>query len=245
MLRLILVALFLISFFIWSLVAFLVEIIIGKFNKHAKDISSLRIVQWAFKAIRWLSGVKTEVIGYENVPKDKPVLFVGNHNSYFDVIILYSMTPGLTGFVAKKEIEKVPLLRVWMRFLYCLFLDRKNTKEGLKTILQGIEYVKKGISIVIFPEGTRNTTDEDIQPFKEGSLKFAEKTGCAIIPVTQNNTRNIWEAHMPWIKAAHTTIEFGKPIYIKELGEEDRKFPGAYVQNVIVETYRRNREKYE
>ena len=74
------------------------------------------------------------------------------------------------------------LLRDWMKALYCLFLDRKDIKAGLKTILQGIEYIKRGISICIFPEGTRNRTDEML-PFKEGSMKIAEKTGCPIIPM--------------------------------------------------------------
>lgn len=68
-----------------------------------------------------------------------------------------------------------------MRNLYCLFLDRNDTREGLKTILEGIDYIKKGISIVIFPEGTTSHT-LDLLPFKEGSFKFAEKTGCKIIP---------------------------------------------------------------
>lgn len=129
--------------------------IIGKFNKPKKDILALRIVQWAFKVIRFLCGVRTTVIGYENIPKDEPVLYVGNHNSNFDTIIVYSMLPGLTGFVAKKEMEKIPLLHHWMKLLYCLFLDRKNIKEGLKTVLQGIEYIKNGISITHFPGGNQ------------------------------------------------------------------------------------------
>ena len=79
--------------------------------------------------------------------------------------------------------EKIPILRTWMANVNCLFLDRKNIKEGLKTILQGIEKVKNGISIWIFPEGTRNTNEDitELLPFKEGSLKIAEKSGCPVI----------------------------------------------------------------
>ena len=138
------------------------------------------------------------------------------------------MMPNLTGFVAKKEIEKVPLLRTWMRFVYCLFLDRDNLKEGLKTILQGIEYIKRGISIVIFPEGTRNTFEDGMLPFKEGSLKIAEKSGCPVVPVAITGTAEILEKHFPFIRPSHVTIEFGKPFYIKELPAEDRKRAGAY-----------------
>lgn len=240
--RLILVALFLLIYFIASIPLFGIEWIIGKFNKRAKDISSLRIVQFGFKAILFISGTKTTVIGYDNIPKGEPVLFVGNHKSFFDVIISYSIMPDLTGFVAKKEIEKVPFLRTWMRYLYCLFLDRDNLKEGLKTILQGIEYIKQGVSIVIFPEGTRNSSDDDMFPFKEGSLKFAEKSGCKIIPMVQNNTAECFEKHLPWIKKAHTVLEFCEPIDINALEKDDRKHLAAYVQNIIAEVYRKNKK---
>lgn len=106
-----------------------------------------------------MTGVKVTVIGEENVP-DEPVLFIGNHRSFFDILLTYSRCRNLTGYVAKKEMEKIPLLSTWMRFVHCLFLDRENPKEGLKTILQAIDYVKNGISICIFPEGTRNKGEE-------------------------------------------------------------------------------------
>lgn len=242
MIRLILVAIFLLLFFIVSIPLFLIEWLIGKINPHAKDISSLRIVQWAFKVVLFICGTKTEVIGFENIPKDEPVLFVGNHRSFFDVLISYSRMPDITGFVAKKEIKKVPILRRWMKNLHCLFLDRKNVKEGLKTILEGIDMIKKdNISIVIFPEGSRNK-ESDVKEFKEGSFKFAEKSGCKIIPMAQNNTEMIFENQFPRIKKAHTVIEFGKPIVLSELDKEDRKRIGMYTHKIISEMYEKNRE---
>ena len=138
------------------------------------------------------------MIGFENIP-DEPVLFIGNHRSFFDILLTYSRCPRLTGYVAKKEMEKIPLLSTWMRFVYCLFLDRKNPKEGLKTILQAIDYVKQGISICIFPEGTRNKGEElSMLPFKEGAFKIATKTGCAIVPISMNNTAAIFENQFPF-----------------------------------------------
>lgn len=152
MIRVFLIAVFLIVFFLLSIPVFLIEWIIGKFNPRVRDISSLRIVQWAFKVVIFLSGVKLTVIGEENVPKDQPVLYIGNHRSYFDIVLTYARCPGLTGYVAKKEMLKIPFLSRWMKFLYCLFLDRTDIKAGLKTILTAIDYVKNGISIMIFPE---------------------------------------------------------------------------------------------
>lgn len=242
MIRLVIIVIFLVIFFLFSIPMFGIEWIIGKINKRAKDISSLKIVQWAFKVILFLSGVRTKVIGLENIPKDEPVLFVGNHKSNFDIIISYAKMPNLTGFVAKKEIEKIPLLRTWMRYLYCLFLDRKDIKEGLKTILKGIDQIKHGISMVIFPEGSRNSFEDGMRPFKEGSLKLAEKSGCKIIPMVQNNTQEIMETHSPRIKRTRTVLEFGEPIDLKELSAEDRKFAGAYIQKIIEAKYMENKK---
>lgn len=242
MIRIFLVAVFLITFFILSIPVFFIEWIIGKFNPRAKSMSSLRIVQTAFKGVRLISGTKTTVIGWENVPKDEPVLFIGNHRGFFDTVIAYSMMPGLTGFVAKKEMENVPFLRVWMRNINCLFLDRDNVREGLKTILQGIDMIKNdNVSIVIFPEGHRNE-DNDVKPFKEGSFKFAEKSGCKIIPMVQNNTEAIFENQFPRIRKTHTILEFGKPIIMSELEKDERKAIGVYTHRIVSEIYQKNQK---
>ena len=84
-----------------------------------------------------MAGVTVEVRGYENIPQDRPVLYVGNHRSYFDILVGYTTVPGLMGFVAKKEMEKIPLLSKWMLNVNCLFLDRNNIKEGLKRFWRG------------------------------------------------------------------------------------------------------------
>ncbi len=240
MIRLIFVAVFLVLFLICGIPLFLVEWIVGKFNREARDYSSLRIVQWAFKCILKITGVKVTVIGEENVP-DEPVLYIGNHRSYFDILLTYSRCRRLTGYVAKDSMEKIPLLSTWMKYLYCLFLNRDDPREGLKTILKAIEYVKKGISICIFPEGTRNDGEElSMLPFKGGALKIATKTGCPIVPISINNAAEIFENHMPWIKKTHVILEYGRPIYPKELDKEELKHIDTYCQNIIQETINKN-----
>lgn len=240
MIRFIIVAVTVIGFLILSIPLLVAEWIIGKFNPHLRDISSLRIIQAVFKFILWETGAKITVIGYENVPRDETVLYVGNHRSYFDILMTYCRCPGLTGYVAKDGMEKVPLLSTWMKRLYCLFLNRDDIRQGLKTILKGIEQMKNGISMCIFPEGTRNHNDKML-PFKEGSLKMAEKTGCAIIPMAITNSADIYEDHFPKIKPAKVILEYGKPIYPKELSKEERKFLGAYTQNRIEEMLKEHR----
>lgn len=244
MIRFIFVAGFLILFLIVSIPIFFIEWVIGKFRMDWKNKSSLAIVQFAFRVIIWMTGAKVTVIGEDRVPKEEAVLYVANHQSYFDILLTYVRCKRPTGYVAKKEIEKVPLLSTWMKYLHCLFLDRKNLKEGLKTIMLGIEKIKSGISICIFPEGTRNKGDGSIiAPFKEGSLKMAEKTNCPIVPIAICNTAEIFENHLPKMKPCHVIIEYGKPFYPKSLSKEDQKFLGAYTHNQIQEMVNKNIKK--
>jgi len=242
MIRLILAVIFVVLFLLFSYLLFFIEWIVGKFNKKAKDYSCLRIVQWALRVVLKITGTKITVIGEDNIP-DETALFVGNHRSFFDIVIAYTHCKRLTGFVAKDSLGKIPGLRVWMRLLYCLFLDRNDIKQGMKIILQAIEYVKQGVSMWIFPEGTRNTGEElSLLPFKEGSFKIALKTGCPIVPVAINNSAEIFENHLPKLKKTHVVIEYGKPIYPKDLTRDEQKVIGATCQAMILETMKKNVE---
>lgn len=242
MIRFILTSIYIFLFLVLSIPLLLVEWIIGKINMDVKNRSSLAIVNWAFGCCLFLSGVKVTVIGLENVPKDIAVLYVGNHRSFYDILLTYTRVPRPTGYVAKKEMLKYPFLSHWMKNLHCLFLDRENIKEGLKTILEGIEKAKSGISICIFPEGTRNKVNDTFLPFHDGSFKIAQKSGCPVVPISLNNTAAIFEDHFPKVKKAHVVIEYGKPIYIKDLDKEDQKSIGIYMQKKIETMYLKNRE---
>ena len=102
MLRFILVAIFLLLYFLLGIPVLGILWLIGKVNKRSADLAALRIVQWGFKVILKISGVEVTVIGEDRVPNE-PVLYVGNHRSYFDILLTYSRCRDLTGFVAKKE----------------------------------------------------------------------------------------------------------------------------------------------
>ncbi len=239
--RLILDAIFLTLFIILGIPVLLIFHLMGKKG----DLPALRTVQWAFKVMLMIAGTKQTVIGEENVPKDQPVLYIPNHRSYFDILLIYSKVPGLTGFVAKDKMHSYYILRDWMKKLYCLFLNRDNPREGLKTILQGIEYIKEGISICIFPEGTRNKTDGPMLEFKEGSFKIAEKTGCLIVPIALTNTAEIFENHMPWIRSCKVVIEYGTPIDPKTLSRDEKKHLGVLCRDRIQEMLDKNKTLIE
>ena len=203
--------------------------------KAGAALAQLRMVQWAFRCIYTISGVKLTVIGEEMVPTDEPVLYIGNHRSYFDIVISYARCPRLTGYIAKDSMLKIPLLSTWMKRLNCLFINREDIKESLKTILAGIENVKNGVSMCIYPEGTRGKgVDElDMLPFKEGSFKIAEKTGCKIVPMAMTGSADIFENHVPFIRKSRVILEYGAPIDISQLSKEDKKKLGGYCQAEI------------
>ena len=104
--------------------------IIGKFNKPWADMAQLRIVQWAFRRIIFMSGSKLDIRGEENIPKDEAVLYIGNHRSFFDIIITYSRCPRLTGYISKKYIKDTSF-RTLDETSTLPFLDRDDIKAGV------------------------------------------------------------------------------------------------------------------
>lgn len=232
--RTILAVLVIVIFFILFLPVCLLLLLLRKINKKLASRISQWFVRGAFRASMWPGGMKRIVIGTENVPKDTPVLYAANHRGILDAAIGYITVPTLTGFVAKKEIRKVPLLNLWMYNVNCLFLDRSDIRAGMKVILSCVDYINEGISIFIAPEGTRSH-DKDPLPFKDGSLKPAQKTGCPIIPVAITGTDDLFENHKPWLRKTKVVIQYGKPIYLNELPPEIQKHPGAYVREKVIE----------
>ena len=131
-----------------------------------------------------------------------------------------------------------------MKNIHCLFLDRDNIKEGLKTILKGVEEVKNGISLCIFPEGTRNRENDTFLPFREGSFKIAEKGGVPIVPMVILNSADLFEDHLPRIKKATVIIEFQEPVYTDKMDRNEKKNLGGQISNLIKDRYFELKQEY-
>ena len=213
----------------------------GQVDPVAVEEESTQMVRNIFEKLLKMAGVTVEVRGYENIPQDRPVLYVGNHRSYFDILVGYTTVPGLMGFVAKKEMEKIPLLSKWMLNVNCLFLDRKNIKAGLATMNEGTKLLKDGFSIAIFPEGTRSQ-DEDPHEFKEGSLRPALKAGVPVIPMAISGTADILENNRRFqVKPTTVHITFGQPIYPDQLERAEKKHLGATIREEIIEMRKKHK----
>jgi len=242
MIRTFFAVLFVAVYLLLTLPVLLVLFLISKKYPTGARLALQRLVGWAFTVVCFISGVRLTVIGRENIPEDRPVLFVGNHQSFFDVIACFPLIRPRFAYIAKKELDQIPLLGLSMRFLGCLFIDRENLREGVKTILKAADEVKEGTSIFIFPEGTRNKSGDELNlgEFHEGSFRVAQKGECPIIPVSFNNTANVLENHFPRIKSQHVVIEFGEPRSWDDFDRSTQRHLGVYYRDLLIGMIKKN-----
>lgn len=188
------------------------------------------VFDWANFTIK-IIGLKVNVIGRENIPKEACV-FISNHQSILDIPVLFYGAHRVMGFIAKKELLKVPVIGYWLKVAHCVAIDRENVREAIKVIQLGAENLLRGDSMAIFPEGTR-AKDGVMKPLKKGSLKLATKAKASIVPVTINGTYKAYELNKK-IQSAEVTIIFDKPIYTDNIGREEEKELHIKVQDIIM-----------
>ncbi len=172
------------------------------------------------------------VEGIENIP-DEPVLFVGNHISYYDIVVTLANLPRGSGFVAKDSLAKIPGFKGWMDLIHCLYLDRKDLKKGVQMIKDGIEIINSGFNMMVYPEGTRSKTGS-LGEFRGGALKMAQRSGVPIVLVACTGTRDIYEKNPGLnIEPARVRLTFGKPFRISDLPKEERRFAARYTRDQL------------
>jgi 1-acyl-sn-glycerol-3-phosphate acyltransferase len=163
-----------------------------------------------------LAGAHITVKGLENVPQEGSVLFVGNHQSMFDIPVALAVIPRPVGFIAKEEMRKVPVFRDWIASIGSFFLPRGESRKSLEIIIQASKELKSHThSLVIFPEGTRSH-DGSLGEFKPGSLKIATRSGAAIVPFAVENTIRVMPRGQVWFRPQNVTITF-LPAYPAEV----------------------------
>lgn len=225
-------------FFISTLILIPVMWVIRHFSPKTADRLAYPLVMWGFRMIRFGAGVKVTVLGRENIPKDRAILFASNHRSIFDIIICSTLLPRPFMIIAKKELGKIPLLHFWMVQINCFFLDREDIRNGLEMVNQSTESLKNGRSVFIFPEGTRSKEEGKFGEFKGGSFKSAIRAGAPVVPVTCIRTGDILEDHWFKVRNRRVVIVFGEPIDTAAMPIRERKTLPEKVQRIVEETYR-------
>ncbi|WP_091499168.1 lysophospholipid acyltransferase family protein [Amphibacillus marinus] len=172
------------------------------------------------------------VSGHEKIP-DQPVLFVANHQGIFDILVLLAYLDKPIAFIAKREIKRIPIISKWMEQIKCVFIDRSNRRAAIKVIDDGVESIKAGQSMVIFPEGTRSK-GTNVQPFKSGSLRLGTRAEVPIVPITINGTYKMLEEDGGRIKAADIELIVGDPIYPEQYQGIKHNQLASDIQEIII-----------
>lgn len=244
--RTFIIGIYLLLYTIISIPLFFVMFLVGVADQRKKAVFSQKIVNnLGFRPILLLAGVRVTVKGKEHILKKESALYVFNHRGFFDILAGYTTGPYPLAYVSKKEIGKIPMVSLWMKYMNCLFLDRSDIKQGMKMIEDGIRLLKEGTSIYIAPEGTRNRNEkpEELLEFHEASFRLAVKSKRPVIPVAINNTDAALERHLPWIHKAHVIIEYCEPIDINRLDRTEKKRIGQMVRGILAEKVKENQKE--
>lgn len=202
-------------------------------QEEAAPIIEETVKTWSRRLLR-LAGVTSTVDGLEHIP-DEPALFVANHQGNFDIPLMLCEIGSLKSMVAKKEMQKIPVIRTWMKFFDCIFMDRDDPRQSLQCLNQAQKLLQSGKSVMIFPEGTRGK-GSPIREFKSGAFRCALKSGAPVVPVVINGSYKAMEAQGNRIKPAHVRITILPPVPTKEMEKEHTKTISEDVRRLIEST---------
>jgi len=176
---------------------------------------------WARDVLR-AAGTPVLVEGLDNIPRSQPVMYASNHSSMFDIWALFATLPDSVRFVAKRELFKIPLLGRAMRAAGHIPIDRVARKRAFEAYDEAARTIKRGVTPVVFPEGTRSRTGE-LLPFKNAPFGLAIAAQVPIIPIYVHHTFEILPKGAWRLRSQPIRLLIGKPIATTGLGPEDRE----------------------
>lgn len=175
---------------------------------------------WA-RMLCWVNGVTVEVRGLEKIDLARPYIFAANHQSQFDIFALQ----GYSGFdfrwMAKKELFRIPLFGWGMKLAGYIPVDRSGGKKAVKSLDEAAQRIAGGISVIIFPEGTRSR-DGEIHPFKAGGMVLAIKSKVPLVPVAIEGTYEVLPKGKMLAKSGHVIINIGDPIKTADYSKKQK-----------------------
>jgi len=188
------------------------------------------------RIIIWVLHARIEVEGLERIPRDgTPVCFVANHQSILDIPAVVAGLRIWAGFIAKKELKRIPVVSSWIASINCVYIDRKSPRSSIEAILKGVENIRNGIPMFVFPEGTRSKTGR-LGEFKSGSLKLATRAKAVIVPIAINGTRRAWESKKG-IRLVRIRMSVAEPIRTADLDDRQMKELPDRVYEAVSQRY--------
>ncbi len=195
-------------------------------DRYLKIIVTL----WS-KSLIAIAGGKVKVYGLENVPSKTRICYIANHQGNFDIPLTLAYLPGLVGYIAKKELRRLPIINFWMHALGCIFIDRKDRRAAVAVIKKGVETISHGRNLLLFPEGTRSQGPQP-KRFKSGSLKLPIRAGATIVPVSISGSYRLLEQTGKMTPAeVHITIH--PPVDASKYSEDETKILAESLEKTI------------
>jgi 1-acyl-sn-glycerol-3-phosphate acyltransferase len=190
---------------------------------------------WA-KMLLAVANTKVQVIGAENVLVGKPQIFMANHQSDFDILIVLAHLQGQFRWIVKKELFQIPLFGRAMQGAGYIEIDREDRERAMMSIDRAAMKIREGKSVMSFPEGTRSK-DGKIKPFKQGMFYLAIKSGVPIVPISIIGAGEIMPRRSLHIRPGRITMVIDKPIDVTGYSIENRQELIDKVQNIISRNY--------
>jgi 1-acyl-sn-glycerol-3-phosphate acyltransferase len=170
----------------------------------------------------WAAGVKVQLQGMENIEPGTTYILAANHQGWFDIFAILAKIPVQFRWLAKEELFRIPLFGQAMRSIGCIPIDRADRRKALESLYTAAEQVRRGTSIVIFPEGTRSL-DGMLQNFKKGGILLAIRSQHPILPISISGSHKILpKKGTIMIRPGTIRMTIGKPIPTKQLTVKDR-----------------------
>ena len=175
---------------------------------------------WVARVGVRMAGVRWKLIGLEQLPMTSNYIFMSNHVSNIDPPLLIPLLPRRVTVMVKKELFKLPILGRAMRMADFVPIDRSNRDAAIGSVREAATIVRKGLDLVVFPEGTRSP-DGRLLPFKKGSFYLAMDTGVPIVPVTILGTEELLPKGSVLARPGKVSIVFHSPIDPKGFTDRD------------------------
>lgn len=207
---------FYLLFFPWTLIATVLALalsLIGQNQTHS-------FVRFWGRSCLFFAGLKVKVQGSENIPIDSPAIYVSNHQSNFDIPIIYAGLPIQFRWMAKQELFRVPLFGLALKRSGFISIDRSNQRNTIHSIIAAAQRIKDGASMIIFPEGTR-TPNGQLQKFKKGALLIAAKAQVPVVPIAIHGSFQIQPKDRWKINGGPLTLVILQPIPTTGLKSSD------------------------
>ncbi len=235
--------------YIWAALVMTGAMPFLKWSVRKREIDFSDAMQKTYKLVHWfagtivrLTGIKLTVHGAEHIPAEGSILFVGNHQSLLDIPIFLSSVTRPSGFIAKEEIQSVPLLSRWTAAIGSIFIVRGETRKALEAVINAAKLLKtENHALVVFPEGTRSE-DGTVGDFKAGSMKIASRSGSTIVPFCINGSLKIMPRDRKTFTPGSVELTFFSALSAEKVKSMDTNEIAEFCRQHVVEELSKHKE---